>query len=302
MQADRDIVGWQRRFLLLGVVVPLVSVIALHLLMSLIVEPRWPQHTVVFGWVVGAIGLVAFALAMIWVIDRGREAMQAQNTARLEAERRLAVVEERERIAREMHDSLAQVLGASHLRLRAAQAAPELSPETRTELGDIAEGCHEAYADVREAILGLREGSRADRTFMDSLRAYLRGFQHRSGIETLFVNESDDDPALDPTVEVQVIRVIQEALTNVRKHAGARHAVVELTRTGGGVRFLVTDDGRGFVPGASTLSSDGGYGLPTMRERTEMVGGELSIESEPGRGTRVVIDLPSKPQKIGGDA
>ncbi|GAA1371225.1 hypothetical protein GCM10009638_01840 [Luteococcus sanguinis] len=78
--------------------------------------------------------------------------------------------------------------------------------------------------------------------------------------------------------------------------------MVELHRTGGGVRFLVTDDGRGFVPGASTVSSDGGYGLHTMRERTEMVGGELSVESEPGRGTRVVIDLPSKPQKIGVDA
>lgn len=292
MRDELDVQRWQQRLLVLGVVVPLASIVALHLLMDRVLEPRWPNHSTTIAWVAGALGLVVFATAMFWMIDRGRSALLAQNQARLEAERRLAVVTERERIAREMHDSLAQVLGATHLRLRALAYRDDVGPGARDELDDIAATCHEAYADVREAILGLREGSRTDRTFLESLDAYLRAFQRSSGIETLLVNQAGDDPDLDPMVEVQLIRVLQEALTNVRKHAGARHAVVELSPSAEGLRFTVSDDGRGFVPG-SAPTSDGGYGMQTMRERTEMVGGRLSIDSSPGGGTRVHVDLPA---------
>jgi signal transduction histidine kinase len=190
-----------------------------------------------------------------------------------EAGRQGAIVAERERIAREMHDSLAQVLGV-------------------TEIADLAALSEEAYRDVREAILGLREGSRAGRTLPESIAAYLARWGQQSGVDARLENEIPDEVPLTPRVEVQLIRVIQEALTNVRKHSGAAHVVVRLCGGDDCVRISVEDDGRGFDVGGTLLGRDG-FGLHTMRERMGLVGGTLSIESAPRSGTKVVATVPA---------
>ncbi len=214
----------------------------------------------------------------------------------LEAERQGAIVAERERIAREMHDSLAQVLGVTHLRLRALGSKIEVvaAPALQAELAELADLAEEAYRDVREAILGLRESSRADRGLVEGLRAFLEKYGQQSGVRATLETSLDGEPALSPRTEVQVIRVIQEALTNVRKHSGAKAAVVHIDTPDDRVEVVVADDGRGFDLTGTLLGRDG-FGLHTMRERMELIGGTLTIETSPGRGTRVVASVPRLP-------
>ena len=211
-----------------------------------------------------------------------------------ESERQGAIVAERERIAREMHDSLAQVLGVTHLRLRALGVRDEVvgAATVAAEIADLATLAEEAYRDVREAILGLREATRLGRSFMDGLAAYLEKFSHQSGIATHLESTVEGELDLPPRVEVQLIRVIQEALTNVRKHGAASEAVVRLGDDPEGIEIVIEDDGRGFDVGGTLLGRDG-FGLHTMRERVALIGGTLSIDSAPGRGTRVVAVVPS---------
>jgi signal transduction histidine kinase len=100
-----------------------------------------------------------------------------------------------------------------------------------------------------------------------------------------------------------VIRVIQEALTNVRKHAQATTARIRIAAaSGGGITIVVEDDGRGFEPGRTAVQREGGFGLQTMRERIELVGGNLRLDSAPGRGTRVIAMIPpagARPSRAG---
>jgi two-component system nitrate/nitrite sensor histidine kinase NarX len=225
-------------------------------------------------------GLAAIAITAAQMRENGRQR---------------AVLAERGRIAREMHDSLAQVLGVTHLRLRALDAREEVrdSREIAVELAELADICQEAYRDVRESILGLRGSNRAERGLLDNLRAYLAKYSQQCEITTSLDCDIDHDLTLSPRCEVQVIRVIQEALTNVRKHSGAKSAVVHITETDSSTTFVVEDDGHGFDPGDSPHDRDG-FGLFTMRERVALLNGSLRIDSAPGRGTRVIADIPER--------
>lgn len=239
------------------------------------------------------------------------------NARHRDEERQHAIVSERERIARELHDSLAQVLGVTHLRLRAAYplaAAASASADTSAavngsaangsaavdgstangsvprlarELAELADLCQEAYRDVREAILGLHQSNR--RGFLESLRGYLEAYQRQSGIDARLECDGDEELSVSPSCEVQLIRVIQEALTNVRKHAAATSARVRITIDATGLAVAVTDDGLGFDPRRPRRD---GFGLQSMRERMALLGGELAVESAPGSGTRVVASIP----------
>lgn len=231
------------------------------------------------GFLVTLSGLAAIAITAAQMRETGRQQ---------------AVLAERERIAREMHDSLAQVLGVVHLRLRALGTNAELlaAPSVISSLAELADLAEEAYRDVRESILGLRESSRAERGLLDSLRAYLEKFGRQSGIDATLEATFDEEPRLAPRAEVQIIRVIQEALTNVRKHAKASTAVVRVAFEDGAVSFRIEDDGRGFDLTGTLLDRDSRFGLQTMRERMELIGGTLTIDSAPGRGTRLVARVP----------
>ena len=173
--------------------------------------------------------------------DRDREllgaladmAAIAVGTARLrEAEQQYTIVAERERIARELHDSIAQVLGVIHLRLRSLEPEVQDVPGNgvATEIGDLAEIADEAYKDVREAILGLRESVTSADGLEGALGEYLRKYSRQTGIKATLHCNGSARRALTPRSEIQLLRVVQEALTNVRKHAGARHATGEPQR------------------------------------------------------------------------
>lgn len=204
------------------------------------------------------------------------------------------VLAERERIAREMHDSLAQALGAAHLKLRAVEPKVRVAGlcHVADDIDGIADMCGDAYRDVREAILGLHDSTRRDLGFVAGVRAYLSKYSHQSGVDAELVTELPEDAGLAPGAEVQIIRVIQESLTNVRKHSGASRATVRLSHDGSRVRFSVTDNGHGFDVAATGFGRDG-FGMYTMRDRIAMLGGSLAIESVPGLGTTVRAEVPT---------
>jgi len=219
----------------------------------------------------------------------------------------LAISEERERIAREMHDSLAQVLGYVITKVSAVRELlrqPERLPDIERHLEQLERAARDAYADVREGILGLRTNLAPDRSLPDALRSYLERWQEQSNIAARFVIEPDDDAfrSLQPIAELQLLRIVQEALANVRKHARATEAIVELSRVDGAVRVCIRDNGIGFDPSTLERGHFPRFGLATMRERAEAAGGTLRIVSTPGSGTtvEVVIPLHAAPANVNG--
>ncbi len=205
----------------------------------------------------------------------------------------LATLEERDRIAREIHDSLAQALGYLSMR---AQGAGELLRRGETEgvqatLLEMSQVANEAYADVREAILGLRVSARAETGLGEILQDYLKKFSHQSGVVAELEAVGEDYLDLPPRVQIQLVRVIQEALTNVRKHSHARHVWVKLERQECVARITISDDGEGFDLKLAESRSDGHYGIATMRERLAIIGGHLEVSSKPEKGTVIAATV-----------
>ena len=204
----------------------------------------------------------------------------------------LAVAQERLRISHEMHDGLAQILGYVNTKVQAAELflKREKVDEASAQLRELSNAARQAYTDVRESIVGLRALPGPKQTLGEALQEYLHRWQEMSGVPTGLTI----DPAihLSPSVELQLVRIVQEALTNVRKHAKASRASVDLRRANGSVIATVTDDGVGFEP--SSAAQNRRFGLTTMRERAESIGGKLSIESAPGRGSTVRCEVPER--------
>ncbi len=221
-------------------------------------------------------------------------AIAVQKSRLLARERQVAVLEERERLSREMHDSLAQVLGYLHLKSETALGKLRVNdvPKAEEELREMATLAKEAYADVREAILGLRETVSSTRAFVDALREYLQKFSRQSGVTAQLEVNGDEPARLSPEAEIQLMRVIQEALTNVRKHANAKHAWVSICRNGDEAVISVQDNGQGFDSELLRREELHRFGLRTMRERVERVGGRFTVTSVPGEGTNVQVFLP----------
>ncbi|MHB9091364.1 MAG: ATP-binding protein, partial [Chloroflexota bacterium] len=223
----------------------------------------------------------------------GQVAVAIENARLFDQVQQLAVLEERDRIAREMHDGLAQILGYLNLRIHMAEDLLEKGDREglRSELQHSAGVTQEAYADVREAILGLRTSITLEQDLLCTLREYLRKFRQNSDIAAELEVAHEESINLTPAAEVQLIRIIQEALTNVRKHARANHARVRLRGDGEMAEVTISDDGRGFDVQQSA-AKEGHFGLQTMRERAESVGGTLTISSAPGQGSTITVRLP----------
>jgi signal transduction histidine kinase len=222
------------------------------------------------------------------------QAALAISNARLHAQvQQMAVLEERYRLSREMHDGLAQTLSALGWQLdRAEKLLAEGRLETLEQ--DLALGrrmVRDAYMDVREAIDGLRLTVDHLGGLPGALQEYVADFEIRTGIETSLEVNGDLAP-LPAETELQLLRIVQEALTNVRKHAGASHVAVRLHCPSDGHKLALTvaDDGRGFDP--ALPRGRGHLGMDTMRERAQSQGGDLTVVTGPNQGTRVTVTLP----------
>jgi signal transduction histidine kinase len=219
-----------------------------------------------------------------------RQAAVAIENARLhERARQAAVLEERERLARELHDSVTQSLYAVSLHAEAASRALDAgeAEPAASNLADIRETVQEALAEMRLLLFELRPPLLQEHGLAAALQTRLRAVEARAGLATAF--EGGDVDRLRPEVEQELYRVAQEALNNVLKHAHASRATVRLGIRADRAVLEVLDDGVGFEPG---LRGGDGYGLPGMRERTERLGGTLAVESAPGTGTRVRVEVP----------
>ncbi|MFQ5860891.1 MAG: GAF domain-containing protein [Dehalococcoidia bacterium] len=217
----------------------------------------------------------------------------AVENARLHEEvRTLAILTERERLAREMHDGLAQVLGYVNTK---AQAVKELLKAGQVEaavqqMGQLEAAAQETYDDVREGILALGTNGRK-RPFLESLKDYVERFSELSSLPTNLIIQGTPYP-FNPAVEVQLLRIAQEALANARKHAQASHVRVLLSFHSGGCRLVVEDDGHGFDPAHLARGPWPHLGLQSIQERAAAIDARFTLDTTPGKGTRVILDLP----------
>jgi nitrate/nitrite-specific signal transduction histidine kinase len=206
----------------------------------------------------------------------------------------LAITEERERIAREMHDSLAQVLGYVNTKVQATQVllASDQIDKASAQLGQMADAARSAYADVREGILSLRTSLDGERSFTDTLRDYLVSWQEQSGVTADLETGEGMEGRLPALAEVQLLRIVQEALANIRKHASASHARIRLQSDGRHMMTTIADDGVGFNPEERAHRGLPRFGMSTMRERAESLAGSFDVASLPGEGTTITVRLP----------
>lgn len=251
----------------------------------------------------GAVGVLAVAARSENAFARGEErrvlegigeqvALAVENTRLHERVLDRAVLEERERIARELHDGLAQVLGYINTQTLAVKKLLESGKvgEATSELDTMGTLSREVYGDVREAIVGLQT---APRGLVPTIREYLSRLPRTEGSKVeLRIDEEVDTVALDASVEIQLVRIVQEALSNVRKHAGASHVQVVVGADDESVSVEIVDNGHGFDPLLPDRTGWPRLGLQTMRERAQAIGGGFDVVSAPGKGTRIAVHVP----------
>ncbi|MDA1347391.1 MAG: histidine kinase [Chloroflexi bacterium] len=213
----------------------------------------------------------------------------------------LAQEEERRRISRELHDGLGPSLAAMGNRLRMCKAMVESDPAAaQRELDEIAGGVKGYIQEIRDLIYELRPLALDQMGLAGALDQYVSKFAHDTGIDAGF--SSSGDVALNPLADVTVLRVVQESLANVQAHSDAERVEVSLETGHSLLEISVQDNGRGFDPETVVRDDTGrGVGLVSMRERAELLGGKLSIESGPGLGCRVLLIIPMEEAKLGPD-
>jgi signal transduction histidine kinase len=200
-----------------------------------------------------------------------------------------AALEERTRLARELHDGLAQDLWLAKLRTGELLAMEGMPPEARRAAESAGAAIDVGLADAREAVATLRSSAQADSGFCTLIRRIVEDHGDRFGLRVEFTFEGDHDAHITPRTQAEILRIAQEALANVARHADATVVGVRLVVGDGRITLRVADNGHGFDVAAVGPDS---YGLASMRERAGLIGGRLQITSEPATGTLVVLTAP----------
>ncbi|VTR76779.1 Sensor histidine kinase LiaS [Cellulomonas hominis] len=277
-----------------GVVASVVMAVATTTSMAVGEQAQGRDLVVLAGQM--AIGLI-FSLALGFWITRVAERSEERAAlieeletaqAQLAASNHAAgVLAERERVAQEIHDTLAQGFTSVVMLAQTAQAQIDLGQDAqaRDRLAQIERVARENLAEARALVAAFGPAALADSTLTEALERLAERFGAETGVR-VEVSLSDVGDAGRDT-EVVLLRAAQEALANVRKHAGARRVLLRLVRSGGEVALEVLDDGQGLAPGTAE-----GVGLRGMRERVAAGGGTLDVAGEPGRGTRVRLAMP----------
>lgn len=224
--------------------------------------------------------------------ERRRELIEELITTRAElaaAERDAGILAERERLAREIHDTLAQGLSSIQLLLRAAERALPAGTPALEHIARAREAAQENLAEARRFVRALTPPDLEHGSLAAALERLCSGVP---GPRVRF--SLSGSPRVLPTpYEVALLRIAQSALANVVRHARAGRAEITLTFMDASVTLDIVDDGHGFDPSAAASGSgDGGFGLPAMRSRAETLGGLFTVESDPGQGTAVAVTLP----------
>ena len=253
----------------------------------------WPSVYTNLVTISDVMRLVAYGILLAGAFADQRSDLRALRSAYTaldrmrvnEAER--ATLEERARLAREIHDGLAQHLWFAKLKFE--RLSSTLSEEERTLAEEVTQALDAAIIEAREALVTMRSSLEEDVPFADMLERSVDDFEGRSGLRVEFTASTGIPSALAPRVQVELLRIVSEALNNVRKHADA--TIVRITAEAGDGELLITitDNGRGFD---ETDAFDKGMGLQGMRERARLIGGSLLIRTELSGGTTIEIRAP----------
>jgi len=300
LQINRSIMT-QRRLLLfkwLMVLIPSVTVTVGHSLMEHAGGGTHALPSVAATLPVTFLGLV-LTYIFVETLFRVLRRLQAEALAREQDIQTMnAVMQERERLSRELHDGVAQLVAYLLLRLDIIKELVEANRqhEAEAELERLHGVADEIYQDIGESVTGLRTNV-TERGLVHALQDYLDQFEERHQIATSLRTDDAADQ-LSPLAALQLFRLIQEALTNVRKHAAAHQATVTLTSNGPDqLRVVIADDGQGFIAGAQSNGKARPFGLTSMRERVEALGGTFHVTSQPALGTQVTATIPIPPSR-----
>jgi len=214
-----------------------------------------------------------------------RMAEQLQNL--LQTKEELAILEERNRLARDLHDSVKQQVFATTMQVGAARSLLDEDPDSaRDRLDEAQDLARLAQAELNTILHELRPTSLQDRGFVQAIRGHVRDWSRANDIEVEVHVEGD--PVLTLDAEQALFRVLQEALSNIARHSQASHAKIQIAWEDDQFKMSISDDGTGFDV---AVTEGKGIGLRSMRERIEALGGNLRVESAPGRGTRLSAHL-----------
>lgn len=202
---------------------------------------------------------------------------------------RLAVVDERDRISRDLHDSVIQMIYAVTLSLEdVRELVSEAPAEARQRVDDAIDALHGVIRDIRHFIFGLRPLLLDSGSLLDGLRALADELRRNTTTEVEVVGEEPSDLGLD--VVAELLAIAREALANVARHSGAAHASIRLEESGESVRLQIADDGRGLTQELDIVGAH--HGLANLRARAEALGGTFDIESGAAAGTRIIVEIP----------
>ncbi|NPV06494.1 MAG: PAS domain S-box protein [Anaerolineae bacterium] len=259
-----------------------------------------PVHTK--GRVLGALSVVgepgrrfsAEEVALLASIA-GQVGVAVENAHLYEQAERLAVLEERDRLARELHDAVTQSLYSSYLMVETARRAADAGDldHTRASLTRLGEVLGTALKEMRLLLYELRPPALEGETLIGAIHKRLDAVERRAGLEARLLVEGDARAPVE--VEEPLYWIAQEALNNALKHAAATAVTVSVQASDGQVCLEVADNGRGLDPQAAENS--GGLGLHTMRQRAERAGATLQIDSRPGAGTRIRVTVKLDPEE-----
>lgn len=211
--------------------------------------------------------------------------------------RQEAIVEERDRIARELHDGVAQFIGYVNAKIMAVRLLIQKDriEDADQQLLQIEQAVREQAVDVRASIIGLKMASESGVGLVTGLHQLVDQCKRLSEFEIqIEIEPQADDIHLAPETELHLLRIVQEALSNVRKHASAGQAVVHLGSRDDELILSIQDDGVGFTPYRLEGNNHSHFGIKNMYKRAEMIGATLTIESAPERGTMITVRLKIK--------
>jgi signal transduction histidine kinase len=189
-------------------------------------------------------------------------------------------------LARELHDGLAQDLWFA--KLKHERLVPYVPDEQRALANEVTAAIDSAIAEAKQAVVTMRAAEERERTLEELITRAVDDFAGRSGVRA-DLSVADLPEALEARMQVEVVRILQEALTNVRKHADATVVRVNAEVSDGSLRITIIDNGRGFRP---EETSGEGLGVQGMKERARLLGGDLFVSSEPSGGTQVQLEVP----------
>lgn len=253
------------------------------------------------------VGGVALILAILYcilflVVRRADKIIRRQHMEQMEAEeelqmqqRTLATLRERERLARELHDNVGQVLGYLNTQTQTVSMlwAQGQTKEAQAHMQRLSEVVQEAHVDLRQQIRSLQIGSALTADFPGALKQYIGQYRKEYGIDVELINLEEWTACnLDENVGTQLLGIVQEALTNVRKHAQAEHVRVIFDCNDDQAQVTVSDDGRGFRREQISAREDLHFGLQMMHDRAQEIGAKVEVQSVAGQGTQVTVTVP----------